>query len=301
MGEFTRNKILERLRRTIDRKEMIFAANCSSGMSAKYSAENGADLITVHSTGRYRFWGVPNPIPGLYWGGGNSMIGNVFELYHEMDNAVDDVPLVAGLEAFDTLFRKTDKLVRKAMDTGYDGIQNWPTWGYNIPVRMLRDAAGHGFKKEIAMIKMARKMDIFTMAYAFWPDDAKKFAEAGADVIIAHAGWTVGGPTGAPEPGTVKVDWEAEGFAAQPRTLDETVKQVQTILEAARSVKKEIIVLATGGSISTPENAQYVANRTDVHGIEAGHALEAIPYMKYLVKCGLDYKKLSMKAHPRKR
>jgi predicted TIM-barrel enzyme len=302
---FSRSQILDRLKKQIAQENTILAVNCSAGISAKYSEQEEADLITVHSTGKYRYRGVPYPTMGLYWGAANSMIGNVFEIYHEIDNATNDIPLICGLEAYDPLFRKTDKLIDKALCLGYDGIQNWPTWGYNIPVRRLRDGAGtgFGFEREVQMIEMAHEMDIFTMAYAFWPDDAKRLAEAGADVIIAHAGWTVGGDTGAPDPAKAHKPpggWEKEGFAAQPRNLEDTCKQGQTILQAARSVNKDVMVLLTGGSLSDATNAQKIADRIDIDGFELEHALEGVAFGEYLVKVGQQYKNLPCRAHPKK-
>lgn len=292
--KFTRTQILEILSERLSKEEPIFVANCSAGMVAKYSEKNGADLITVHSWGRFRYRGHPEPLPTLWWGGSNEMKDNVFEVHHEMENALDEIPLIAGLEAYDSLFRHTDKLIEKAIAIGYDGIQNFPTWGYYKPMRWLRDAAGFGFKRELEMIKIAHDRDVFTMAYAFWPDDAQEFVKVGADVIIAHAGWITGGSTGAPEPGSVDFDFEKEGFRGQPRTLDETCGVVQEILEAARGVNPKQIVLATGGSLNSPENAQHVVDNTDVDGFEVGHALDAIPLEIYLTKVGKDYKNLRL-------
>jgi len=304
LGRFTRAQILERLWKQIGQKKVIIAANCSAGITAKYSEEMGADLITVHSTGKYRYLGVPYPLPNLYWGGANEMIGNVFEIYHEIDNAINNTPIICGLEAYDPLFRKTDKLIAKALEIGYDGIQNWPSWGFHKPVRRLRDEAGEGFgfEKEIRMIKMAHDMDVFTMAYSFWPDDTKRLVEAGADVIIAHCGWEVGGEIGAPESAVkMKRDWDAEEFAGQPRDLENSVVQVKRIYEAAKEANPNVIVLATGGSLTTPENCQYVADRVPIDGFEIGHAIECIAFEKYLIKVAQDFKALTMRAHPRKR
>jgi len=295
MRKFSRAQIIERLRKQTQQEKPIIVANCSVGITAKYSEKEGADLIAVHSTGKYRWRGVPYPIPGVtYWGGTNEMEGNVFETHHEIDNAIDHTPIIAGLEAYDVFARKTEKLLKKTMNVGYDGIQNFPTMGYNILQRTLRDGPGFGFEREIKMIEIAHDMDIFTMAYAFWPDDAKRFTEVGADVIIAHAGWTAGGDTGAPKPETLKFD-ETVGFAAHPRSLDEMCKLAQQTIEVSRTVNPGVIVLVTGGSLSTPKDAQYIADHTDVDGFEIGHALESISLEKYLVEIGKAYKSLPLR------
>ena len=292
--KFSRAQIMKILSQRIKRGESIFVANASAGMVAKYSEQNGADIVSVNSWARFRYRGHPEPLPTLWWGGSNEMKDNVFDVHHEMANALDNVPLVAGLEAYDSLFRHTDELLDKAMNIGYDGIQNFPSYGYYIPMRMLRDAAGFGFKRELEMIKLARERDIFTMAYAFWADDAKEFVKRGADVIIAHAGWVTGGSTGAPEPGTVDFDFKKEGFRGHPRDLDGTIQLAQEIATAAREINPKQIVLITGGSLNSPENAQIIIDKCDVDGFEVGHAIDAIPIEKELMRIGKEYKSLQL-------
>lgn len=222
------------------------------------------------------------------------MKDNVFDVSHEMRNALDNVPLIAGLEAYDSLFRHTDELIDKAIKFGYDGIQNFPTHGAYIPMRILRDAAGFGFKRELEMIEIAHQKDIFTMAYAFWGDDAKEFAKRGADVIIAHAGWDTGGSTGAPPPGTVDFDFEKEGFRAYPRDLKGAIEIANEIVSAARYVNPGQIILVTGGCLTTPENVQSIMEECDVDGFEIGHGIDAMPIEKELMRIGKEYKSLRL-------
>lgn len=294
--KFSRAQILDLFGKKIKAKEPIFVANASAGIIAKYSEKNSADMISVHSWGRFRYRGHPVPLSTLWWSGSNEMKDNVFDVAHEMTNALDNVPLVGGLEAYDALFRHTDELLDKAMDFGYDGIQNFPTHGGYIPMRWLRDAAGFGFKREMEMIKLANEKDIFSMAYAFWTDDAKEFAENGADVIIAHAGWTTGGTTGSPKPGSVEFDWDGEGFAYQPKDVKGTIKVANDIAAAARKVNPKQIVLITGGSLNSPENCQEIMDGCDVDGFELGHAIDVMPIEEELIRIGKEYK--SLKLHP---
>ena len=292
--KFSRAQILERLSKRMINGDPIFVANCSAGMIAKYAEKYGADLLTVHSRGKFRYRGLPDPLPCFWWGGTNEIKGNVFEIYHEIENAIDNIPVVAGLEAYDALFRHMDKLISKATSTGYDGIYNYPTWGWYKPLRWLRDAAGFGFTRELEMIKLAHQMDVFTMAIAFWPEDAQEFVKMGADVIIAHCGWEYGFSTGGPEPGSVKFDFDAEGFRAQPKTLDESCRMIQEICDAARSVNPKQIVLAAGGPITTPENAQKVMDRVDVDGFEISHGIDVVPIEIHLRRIGKEYKSLRL-------
>ncbi|OGF54410.1 MAG: hypothetical protein A2Z21_00295 [Candidatus Fraserbacteria bacterium RBG_16_55_9] len=291
---FSRKQILERLRGKVDKGEPIFVANAAAGMVARYAERNGADMVSVHSWARFRYRGHPEPLATLWWGGSNAMKDNVFDVHHEIENALDNVPLVVGLEAYDSLNRHTDKLLARAAGIGYDGIQNFPSLGYYKPMRWLRDGVGFGFNRELEMIEMASKRDMFTMAYAFWPEDAKEFAKRGADVIIAHAGWDTGGSTGAPAPGTVAFDFEKEGFRGYPRDLNGTILVAQEIATAAREVNSAQIVLVTGGSLNSPESAEQVMAKCDVDGFEVGHAIDAMPIEKELMRIGDEYKSLRL-------
>jgi predicted TIM-barrel enzyme len=293
---FTRAQILERLKQRTSKGEPIFVANASAGMIARYAEKNGADMVSVHSWGRFRYRGHPEPLATLWWGGSNDMKDNAFDVHHEMENALDDIPLVAGVEAYDSLNRHTDKLVKKMIQRGYDGIQNFPTHGYYKPMRWLRDAAGFGFERELEMIELAHKSDIFTMAYVFWPEDTQEFVKRGADVVIAHAGWDTGGSTGAPAPGTIDFNYEEEGFRGYARDVEGIIQLAQEITRAAREINPNQIVLITGGSLNSPENVQRVIDASDVDGFEAGHAIDAIPIEKELLRIGEEYKSLKLNA-----
>jgi predicted TIM-barrel enzyme len=48
-------------------------------------------------------------------------------------------------------------------------------------------------------------------------------------------------------------------------SLDEAVERVQAMHDAAKRVNPEVIVLCHGGPIATPDDAQYVLERT--HGV----------------------------------
>lgn len=295
-NKFSRVQILERLQQRTKKGEAIFVANPAAGMVARYAEKNGVDIVSVHSWSRFRYRGHPEPLPTLWWGGSNDMKDSAYAVHHEMDNALDNTPLVAGIEAYDSLNRHTDTLLQKMIEEGYDGIQNFPTHGYYKPMRWLRDAAGFGFERELDMIKMAHERDIFTMAYAFWAEDAVEFVKRGADVVIAHAGWGTGGSTGAPAPGTVKFDFEKEGFRGYPQDINGTIQIAQEIAKAARSVNPTQLVLITGGSLNSPENAQRVLDACDVNGFEVGHAIDAIPIENELLRIGKEYKSLRLNA-----
>ena len=67
------------------------------------------------------------------------------------------------------------------------------------------------------MVALSRKMDLFTIVYVSSPEESKSMAEAGADVIIAHTGTTVGGSI---------------GVVNATVSLEDAAKQTQSIIDA---------------------------------------------------------------------
>lgn len=86
--------------------------------------------------------------------------------------------------------------------------------------------------------------------------------EAGADIVVAHCGCTIGGSIG----------------AESIMELDNAVKLIQDIHDAAKSVRDDVIILCHGGPISGPEDAQYVMQHTKgVHGFYGASSAERMP------------------------
>ena len=103
---------------------------------------------------------------------------------------------------------------------------------------------------------------MLTTPYVFNTDEAEAMVKAGADIIVAHMGVTVGGAIG----------------AETAFTLDDSVREVNAIAAAARRVRKDVIVLCHGGPIAMPEDAQYILDRCpDCHGFYGASSMERLP------------------------
>jgi predicted TIM-barrel enzyme len=134
----------------------------------------------------------------------------------------------------------------KAM--GFDGVQNFPTVGLiDGQFRQILEETGMSIQLEVDMIREAHEHEMLTCPYAFDEDTAVRFAEAGADVIVAHVNTTVAGSI---------------GVTSAAMSLDEAVDRVQAIHDAATGVNPDVIVLCHGGPIAQPDDAQYVLERT---------------------------------------
>jgi predicted TIM-barrel enzyme len=86
-------------------------------------------------------------------------------------------------------------------------------------------------------------------------------AEAGADMIVAHMGLTTSGTVG----------------ARTAKTLDQSVREVQAIADAARKVRADVLVICHGGPIANPPDAEYVLARCDIDGFYGASSMERLP------------------------
>jgi predicted TIM-barrel enzyme len=176
---------------------------------------------------------------------------------------VKKTPVIAGVNGTDPT-RQMDHFLGRLDDLGFSGVINFPTVGLiDGRIRAELEATGLGFEREIEMIRLARKRSFFTMVYVFTPEEARLMAGAGADVIVAHLGTTVGGTTGMGKEASV--------------ALERAPGQVDAIGAAAKEINREVLVLSHGGPIATPEDARYVLERCDAVGFVGASSMERLP------------------------
>ena len=256
---FTRQQVLKRLRKNIKERRPIIGAGAGTGISAKCEEAGGVDLIVIYNSGRFRMAGRGSLAGIMPYGDANAI---VMEMAGEVLTVVKDTPVLAGVCGTDP-FRQMPVFLKQVKEIGFSGVQNFPTVGLCDGVfRQNLEETGMSYNLEVEMIRIAREMDLFTTPYAFNVEEARKMARAGADVIVAHMGLTTKGSIG----------------AHTAKTLDDCVKDVRAIGDAAKSVNPDVIVLCHGGPISMPGDAGYVLQRTKgVHGFYGASSMERLP------------------------
>ena len=255
----SREESLKRLRERIENKIPIVGGGAGTGISAKFEEAGGIDLIIIYNSGRFRMAGRGSLAGLMPYGDAN---GIVIEMAGEVLTVVQDTPVLAGVCASDP-FRIMDKFLDEVKQVGFSGIQNFPTVGLiDGQFRANLEETGIGYDKEVELVRLARQKDLLTTPYAFNTDEAEKMAAAGADVIVAHMGLTTKGSIG----------------AESGRNLDDSVRDVQAISDAAHGVRDDVIVLCHGGPIAMPEDAEYVLQRTNnVDGFYGASSMERLP------------------------
>jgi len=274
---FARSEIIKRLRSNIEKGIPIIGTGAGTGIRAKFEEVGGSDLIIVYNSGRYRMAGRGSSAGLLAFGDANAI---VLEMAGEILPVVKHTPVIAGVNGTDP-FKDMRLLLKKIKELGYSGVQNFPTVGlFEGRLRTNLEETDLGFYKEVEMIHIASEMDLLTTPYVFNPQEAVDMAKAGADIVVAHMGVTVGGTIG----------------ASSTISMDATVRDIQAIRDAAVSVNPDIIVLCHGGPVAEPEDAQYIMhNTTGVHGFYGASSAERIPVETAIAQHIKKFKNITLK------
>jgi predicted TIM-barrel enzyme len=245
MNKQTRKEIVADFKRKVKQGDILVGVGAGTGITAKSSEAGGADMLIIYNSGRYRMAGRGSLAGLLSYGDANQI---VVEMGQEVLPVVKETPVLAGVCGTDP-FRVMEIYLKQLKDQGFNGVQNFPTVGLIDGVfRQNLEETGMGYDLEVEMIKKAHELDMLTTPYVFDPEQARKMAEAGADILVAHMGLTTKGTIG----------------AKTALTLDDCVEKIEAIIEAGREVNPEIMVICHGGPIAEPEDAKYVIEKTKV-------------------------------------
>ncbi len=251
-----RETALRRLRKRVAAKQIILGAGAGTGISAKFAERGGVDLVIIYNSGRFRMAGRGSLAGLLPYGDAN---GIVVDMAREVLPVVRDIPVLAGVCGTDP-FRLIPVFLRELKASGFDGVQNFPTVGLIDGVfRQNLEETGMSYDLEVEMIREARAIGLLTCPYVFDAESARKMARAGADLLVAHLGLTTKGSIG----------------AKTALSLDQAAERIQEMHDAARRVRKDVLVLCHGGPIADPADVEHVLARTSgVDGFFGASSIE---------------------------
>lgn len=276
----SRAEILAKLQRKIQVRKPIFIASAGSGLVASLLEKAGADCVNTFSGARLRGNGM----------GTMSMLWPILDSNKQtLDYTEEDImPAIAGdaficacINANDPLKDMTTVLSRlKAM--GVFAVSNiGPSISYydkdsNI-YRVLTNS-GITFEHEIQMLKLAKEMDMVSVALAFDLEDSLQMVEeAEPDVFCFHAGTTKGG---------------LKGYDSG-ETIQETAKRTEEVYQQVLNIKEDLILIGHGSAMETPEDGQYMLNHTSGHGIWTGSSTERIPIERAVLETASQFANLA--------
>jgi predicted TIM-barrel enzyme len=259
MARFERKAILAKLQEMKRARRPIIGGGAGTGLSAKCEEAGGIDLIVIYNSGRYRMAGRGSLSGMMPYGNANEI---VVEMAHEVLPVVKKTPVLAGVNGTDP-FCLFDPFLDDLKRMGFAGVQNFPTVGLIDGLfRANLEETGMSYALEVEMIALAHKKDMLTTPYVFSADEARAMAEAGADIIVCHFGLTTGGAIGAQT---------GRKLADCPALLDEWAA-------AALAVNRHAIILAHGGPVAEPADAEFILrNAKNCHGFYGASSMERLP------------------------
>ena len=277
MPAIPRKTILEKLHAMIAAGKPIVGGGAGTGISAKAEEAGGIDLIIIYNSGRYRMAGRGSAAGLLAYGNANQIVK---EMAVEVLPVVKRTPVLAGVNGTDP-FILMPQFLAELKSMGFSGVQNFPTIGlFDGQMRQSFEETGMSYSLEVDMISEAHGLDLLTTPYVFNGDEAIAMAKAGADIIVAHMGVTTGGTIG----------------ATSAKTLDSCVGEIEAIAAAARSVRKDVILLCHGGPISMPDDARYILSRAKgLHGFYGASSMERLPAEAAIRRQTEEFKSLAVR------
>jgi predicted TIM-barrel enzyme len=262
-----RAAIIARLRRQIADGFAIYDALCGSGITAKMAARGGASMVTTHSLAYFRMQGLSSMAGYLPICDANALTLEFGE--RSLVNVVQDCPLIAGLLCVDPT-RDMRRFLEKVAAAGYHGVMNCPTVALiDGKFRSDLEETGMAFSREIAVLKDAGDMGLFTKAFCTSPEEALAMAEVGVDNIIVHFGNSSGGTIGSK---TVMED-------------DAALARAAAIVDALAPRFADRILTCHGGGIESPEDFErFLRAEPRLHGYVGGSSAERFPIEKSVVE-----------------
>jgi predicted TIM-barrel enzyme len=131
------------------------------------------------------------------------------------------------------------------------------------------------------MIAAARAKDLLTTPYVFNEAEAEAMARAGADIIVCHLGLTTGGAIGAKT---------ALKLGACPALIDAWAG-------AALRARPDILILAHGGPIAEPADADFILKNTRTcHGFYGASSMERLPVERALTEQVRSFKAIGRRS-----
>ncbi len=275
MPQFERKAIFARLEAMKRAGVPIIGGGAGTGLSAKCEEAGGIDLIVIYNSGRYRMASRGLLAGMLAYCNANEIVR---EMAHEVLPVVKKTPMLAGVNGTDP-FCLFDPFLDELKRLGFAGVQNFPTVGLIDGLfRANLEETGMPYALEVEMIALAHAKDMLTTPYVFCAEDAQAMAQAGADIIVCHLGLTSGGAIG----------------ARTGRALHDCPALVDEWAEAALAINKDVIVLAHGGPVAEPEDAEYILRAAKhCHGFYGASSMERLPTEKAMTEQTRKFKAIA--------
>ena len=277
----SRKEILAKLHNKRAQNKPIWIASAGSGLVAKLLEAAGVDCINTFSGARLRANGM----------GTMSMLWPILDSNKQtLDYTGQDImPAIAGdafvcacMNANDPL-RDMVRVIEELQSMGVCSVSNiGPSISYvdkDSQVYAVLNKSGVTFQNEVDFLRVAKEMGMVTIGLAFDKEDSCQLVEeAQPDIFCFHAGTTKGGLTG----------------YDSGETIEETAARTEAANQALRGLSSEILLVAHGAAMETPEDAQYILTHTTCDGFWTGSSTERLPIERAVSATAAEFATLTL-------
>ena len=250
----------------------VIVAGVGSGLTAACAVQGGADLLAVYNTAVYRNRNLPSILAFLPGDDPNRM---TFEAAPAVVANAGGRPVVVGLAAHNPHLR-IERLIDDVEALGAAGVTNEPFAGlYGAAFNAELERSGCGFSREVTLVETAVSRGLVGLGWACDALQAARMGDVGADLVGLMLGITRPGGTDA---------------------VDEAVRSIDAMAEAARRANPNSLLLAHGGPLETPEAVGAVLSRCAIHGYVTGSSLERGPVIAAVEARMRDFRALRIRA-----
>ena len=276
----SREAILAKLRAKVQSRTPVLISSAASGLVARMLEEAGADCVNTFHGARLRANGM----------GSMAMLWPIVNANEQVfKNTQEDVlPAMKGdafvcmcINANDPL-RDMHAFLEQIKALGVMSVSNiGPSVSYidhDSNIYKVLKKCGVTLENEIEMLALAKKeLGMVTIGVAFTEEDSLQMIEgARPDLFCYHAGTTKGGRRG----------------YDTGETIEETAARTKEVNEKAKKIMPELITIAHGAAMETPEEAQFMLDHAACEGIWTGSSTERLPIEKAVFEAGKKFASL---------
>lgn len=278
VGKFSKDQVMERLRSERDAGRAVFDALCGSGITAKFAARGGADLVTTFNLAYFRMQGLSSMAGYLPIGDANAITLELGERF--VVKAAKDCPVIAGVLGVDPT-RDMHRFVDRLGEAGFDGVMNCPTIALiDGKFRSDLEETGMGFALEVDVLGYASRKGMFTKAFCTTPEEAIAMVDAGVNNVIIHFGNSSGGSIG----------------SKTVMPLDDAAQRAANILDTLGSRLSNLIITCHGGAIENAADFVGLLDREPrFDGYVGGSSAERFPIEESVPAAAKSFKSVRLK------
>lgn len=260
----TREEILAKLERKRAENQPIWIASAGSGLVAQLLEQAGVDCVNTFSGARLRSNGM----------GTMSMLWPILDSNRQtLDYTAQDIlPAMAGDAFVCACMNANDPLkdmvvvLEQLRGMGVLSVSNiGPSISYvdkDSQIYRVLNKSGITFQNEVDFLKVAKEMGFVTIGLAFDDEDSCRLVEeAQPHVFCFHAGTTKGGRKGYDSGETIEV----------------TAQRTEEANRKLRGLSRDVLLVAHGAAMETPEDAQFILDHTTCDGFWTGSSTERLP------------------------